>query len=120
MMKRPKQKYISTRRLTKINKPMEVDMAGLKVYDENGDVIFDDSYRVFKILGETTLEWKGTDFNQPSHFQIPLSPGQKAFIMPVNIPLQNSYIPGFIDLDVDTGIISFVLGEPAKVIYGCW
>lgn len=98
-------------------------MAGLKVYDDNGKVIFDDTMRLFKLMGVTTVQggrqrYGGVD---EGFFQIPLTGNQKAVIFLTDHLSQfDPYDNAYIKLNEDTGLVSYYTPKPITFAYGCW
>lgn len=87
-------------------------MAGLKIYDEAGKVIFDERHRLFKVLGETTVNGSG-------HFQIPVNGNQKAAILPIQ-GRGNLLNVRALGVDQETGIVTYTVTSPITFVYGCW
>lgn len=87
---------------------------GLEVYDEGGRLVFDNSHRLFKIIGETVIRGSGT-------FQIPLRPQERPLVFPVwrKVNQTMAVIPE-LTLDEGSGILTYYAPSPIKIVYGVW
>ena len=87
---------------------------GLEVYDEGGRLVFDNSHRLFKIIGETVIRGRGT-------FQIPLRPQERPLVFQVWRKVnQNMAVIPELTLDEGSGILTYYAPAPIKIVYGVW
>ena len=88
---------------------------GLEVYDEGGRLVFDNSHRLFKIIGETVIRGSGT-------FQIPLRPQERPLVFPVWHKYgRNQRFPINLLLDEQSGLLTYnLVVVPITIIYGVW
>jgi hypothetical protein len=105
-------------------------MAGLKVYDENGEVIFDDTMRLLKFKGVVTVpaggrwNWNlngGQGGYEFAYFQIPLKRGELAFVYFVDHLVHFESGDSFaFELNEETGLVSYCSTRPITFAYGAW
>ena len=88
---------------------------GLEVYDEGGRLVFDNSHRLFKIIGETVIRGSGT-------FQIPLRPQERPLVFPVWHKYgRNQRFPIKLFLNEQSGLLTYdLVVVPITIIYGAW